>query len=230
MIYTIPLRNSVDNIVIKPEINLKKAMTADLGNKAALFDSFELPEQLYTITRNSIDKNAFTIRKSFNDDVFLSDENSLYFSEGFDGESSLWKLNYQPLLRHNVITNNIDDNKAVDVPGGVTANGTHLIMYSKQNLANQRFLFSESSLGERTYIVSSLSSSKVISSESNSSDAIIYTKDSGVRQAFVLLRCDDKGKNVFQILNIWSDKILAWNATNGVQVFFHKNEYKDEHY
>ncbi|EOS95751.1 RICIN domain-containing protein [Erwinia tracheiphila] len=236
LIYAIPLRNSVKDIVIKPESNLTRAMTVDSKNSAILQNSFEFPEQRYTIIRGNADVNSFVIKQS-SDNKFLSWDggSKVHFDTASSTGNNLWRLNYLPSLRKNVITNRINDNIALDVPGSVTDNGNELIMYTRHNGANQRFMVAGSGLGERIYIVSMLDQSKVLSASNDHHNAIIYNRDTGPLQAFVLIKCDYKGDNVYQIINDWTNLVLAWNVIwtvpNGSHVFFHKNEsYKDEYY
>lgn len=233
LIYQIPLKDSIRDVVIQPELNVGKNMTANSNSSVILQGSYEFPEQLFSITRSTVNANAYEIKRSDIGDNLLWDESknpNLLFAATPGGNNTLWNIEPNPLTKNSVMASYVNNEKAIDVPESAAVNGAKLIVYPRHNYVNQRFFISESRLGEPVYIVSSLNSSKVISSRSENNDVIIYQKDNGPWQVFSFIRCDEKGSNVFQIENVYTGLILAWNAVTSKQVFFHRNEYKDEHY
>ncbi|MCX8960223.1 hypothetical protein EHW64_03280 [Erwinia psidii] len=232
MIYIIPLSQQEDHLTITPILNPEKAMTLSAGGSVILRDNIESPDQIFTLTRKNKRGNIFQIRKNTSYYNFLWDNTNtrLRVAIGSENDNNLWNIDYQSLNESYVIASNVDTNKAIDVPASCTDSGTELIVYSRHNGKNQQFSVSKSRLSAPVYIASHLNSDKVLSSRSEDSNVIIYSKDSGPGQIFAYIRCDEKGKSVFQIENLWTGMLMTRSKNNGKQVFLGQNKYDDECY
>ncbi|WP_380178281.1 RICIN domain-containing protein [Kalamiella sp. sgz302252] len=226
---------SVSDKTIIPEINKNKAATIGANSSLTLQDIYEFPEQLFSIniTKHIYDWQVYSISQSGKESkLFWNKDKSpeLIFNTGNETDYSRWHIDRHVPETSHVISSYANSIKTIDVPDSKTENGTELVIDNRTNNANQRFLIADSRLGEPVYIASLLNLSVVISSQTENRDVIVYSRDEGVRQIFVFIRCDNKGSNVYQIVNIWTGFVLAWNTVTSKEVFFHKNEYKDEHY
>ncbi|WP_261640809.1 RICIN domain-containing protein [Erwinia mallotivora] len=83
----------------------------------------------------------------------------------------------------------------------------------------------------KVVIKTSLNPNKLIKKSLSSSALIVWDDNFQFSDStFQLIKTPDKGPDVFQIAHPQSEKIIAWNTTNGNEVFLHKNEWKNEHY
>ncbi len=231
LIKTIIHKDTLYNAVITSAMNIGKSLTIKDNKFLVLNENLEMITQYFTVDQNTSNDN-YTI-KTKKDFLYLdwkkNSSPSLQFS--FPLLNANW--NFEPQADGTYIISNVaDSSMVIDVTGGKAINNAILDVSKRSNSLSQKFHISSVSRSSPVYIASGLTAgaTKVLSATESNSSVILYTKDNGEKQCFTYVKCEDKGDNVYQIENIATGLILAWNASNGNELFLHRNEYKDEHY